>query len=741
MAAGIRTGCAIHRLRGHSKTRHLLLLVVFVLCFVALVQAAQAQTANPAPIPTERNRPRIGLVLSGGGARGIAHVGVLRWLEQHRIPVDLVAGTSMGGVVGGLYAAGVAPDDLLTLVQSADWNQALSGVPPYTDLSFRRKEDRRAVPSDIEFGRKNGTLRGRSGLNPGHEIGLIFNRATLPYGDNIRFDDLTIPFKCVATDMVAAQPVVLEDGSLSSALRATMSIPGIFTLVRRNGKLLSDGGLMDNIPTDVAQRMGAQIIIAVNVSETLSDETALSNIGGVLQQTILVMAAEGRRRSLAQATVALTPDLNGFGSFDFERAEGLVKRGYEVAEKNAAALEKYALPEDQWRQYLAARLARRPILVPIPTFISVSGATRNGEPLVRERLKHFIGKPIDIGKLENELNQLRAQSGYDTVSYEITKRSSDSAPGLLIHVLQKPYDAPFLYPALTVEGNSQQNQNDLAVISRVVWPNLDTNGSEARVDFGLGSFQRLTGEYYRPVRKGDRRFIATRVSLEQNPVDYYETGSRLAQYRLQREAVSLDTGYTFLQSEIRASYEIANLSASIRVGNPDLPTLRGTEQSAQLRYTFDAQNSATIPTQGLRVQGRMGYFLESPGVSQGFPQAEVQSTYFIPVNLLSSFFVLGSGGTSFGKKPSAFQQFYLGGPFRLSAYSQNSLRGERYILLGSCDRETGENENTRKHDSDTVANSRYPAVSRRTSVMEIASGRRYADFSVWRKTSDHNTEG
>jgi NTE family protein len=461
-----------NRKRGGRPTLTRVLLLLFGFFFVGAAARAQ-DAAAPAP------RPRIGLVLSGGGARGIAHVGVLRWLEEHRIPVDVVAGTSMGGLVGGLYASGLTPDDMLTLVQSADWNQALSGTPSYYDLPFRRKEDRRAVQSDIEFGTNRGKLQGRSGLNPGHEIGLVFSRVTLPYGDTIRFDDLPIPFRCVATDMVAGKEVVLESGSLSTALRATIAIPGIFTLVRRDGRLLGDGGLMNNIPTDIAKQMGADIVIAVNVGTPLSDEATLATIGGVLQQSIAVMTAANQRRNLELAQVVLTPELTGFGVFDFQRTLPLVERGYASAEQNARALTPLALGEAEWQAHIAARRARRKTTVPVPTFITVTGTSRNGAPLVQQRLKPFVGRPIRPETLENELNQLRAQGGYDTLSYETTRRPGDPArSGLLIRVQEKPYAPPFLYPAFIVDGGTAQNRSEIALVSRLVTPNLDSSGAE-----------------------------------------------------------------------------------------------------------------------------------------------------------------------------------------------------------------------------------------------------------------------
>src|SRR5262245_5562749 len=221
-----------------------------------------------APRLCGQERARIGLVLSGGGMRGLAHIGVLDWLEKNRIPVDYVAGTSMGGVIGGFYATGMTPLEIRRLITDLDWNKLLTGPPTYDELTIRRKEDKRTYPALLEFGFRGG-LRMPRAVNSGHYIGLTIDRITLPYGTIHSFNELPIPFMCVATDMLAAQAVVLKDGSLGQALRATMAMPGVFAPVEIGQRVLADGGLVNNVPSDVIRQMGADVIIAVNVTTPL----------------------------------------------------------------------------------------------------------------------------------------------------------------------------------------------------------------------------------------------------------------------------------------------------------------------------------------------------------------------------------------------------------------------------------------------------------------------------------------
>ena len=265
--------------------------IILALVFVLYSAFTYAQESAQKP------RPKIGLVLSGGGARGFAHIGVLQWFEEHRIPVDYLAGTSMGGLIGGMYAIGKTPEEMKEIAYNINWIDLFRPVPAFEDLSFRRKQDRRAFPNAIEMGLKNG-ISLPSGLNSGHQIGILFSSLTLPYSNIASFDELPIPFRCMATDMIAAKPVVLSRGSVALALQATMSIPGVFAPVVIEEKILaSDGGLLNNLPTDVMKQIGVDIIIAIDIGTPLGGEQSMGSIGGVLGQMIGVVTVENTRRN------------------------------------------------------------------------------------------------------------------------------------------------------------------------------------------------------------------------------------------------------------------------------------------------------------------------------------------------------------------------------------------------------------------------------------------------------------
>src|SRR6516225_7222611 len=261
---------------------------------------AHAQEASTGP------EPKIGLVLEGGAALGLAHIGVIRWLEEHRIPISYVAGTSMGGLVGGMYATGNSPAEIHKLVDGIDWDLVLSGEVPYEYLSFRRKEDAEAFPNALDFGIKGGGIRFPEGFNSGHQVGLVLDRVALPYSGIKSFDELPIPFRCVGTDLVNNEAHIFRDGNLSVALRATMSLPGMFTPVRANGTIYVDGGLLDDMPVDVAKQMGADFTIAVYLqSKQLKADEPLSSVD-VLAQSISVVIEANIRRSMQQADIVIS---------------------------------------------------------------------------------------------------------------------------------------------------------------------------------------------------------------------------------------------------------------------------------------------------------------------------------------------------------------------------------------------------------------------------------------------------
>ncbi len=418
--------------------------------FLSLLLAATLVFAQAPP----SKRPSIGLVLEGGGALGFAHIGVIQYFQEHHIPVDLVVGTSMGGLVGGLYAIGKSPAEIRALTDEIDWDAVLSGNTALQDLSFRRKEDRFAFPNRLEFGIKHKRFLSPAGLNSGHQVGLLFDRATLAYGDLRNFDELPIPFRCVATNMTAGQKKVFSEGSLSQALRATMSIPGVFAPVVINGHEYTDGGAVDNLPVDVARRAGADVVIAVYLNQGLPGPTSYGSPLSVAARNISIMIAVNELPSITNADLLINADLRGFKSFDFKKVEQIIPKGYDAAVTKHQTLEKFALNPHDWAAYIASRNAKISRSLPIPKSIEVTSARPSYAKAIQRDLSRYLGEPVDPPAVEESLTRITGTGAISSAGYAVS--NFNGAP-LEVRTYEKSYGPPFLNLGATVDGSNPQN--------------------------------------------------------------------------------------------------------------------------------------------------------------------------------------------------------------------------------------------------------------------------------------------
>ena len=315
------------------------------LCFLASNLCASAQD-SPADAQTNGTvkRPRIGLALSGGGALGLAEIGVLQWMEENHIPVDRIAGTSMGAIIGAMYAIGMSAPEMVEFAERVNWDQALAPAPAYSQLSYRRKQDRRDFLINAPLGLKHG-LAGPNGYNPGQGVGLLLDRIAFRESGISSFDDLVIPFRCVATDMQTGEAVILHDGPMAQAVRASMAIPGMFTPVQFEGRLLADGGMVQNIPVETVRGIDADVVIAIELRLPPGDIKELNTLTGVLSRAVDVMIIQNEHRSLEHADARVSVDMKGFFVDDYGRVKDLIALGYKTAAAQSAELLKYAIQD------------------------------------------------------------------------------------------------------------------------------------------------------------------------------------------------------------------------------------------------------------------------------------------------------------------------------------------------------------------------------------------------------------
>ena len=663
------------------------MMFLFVPSAGVFAQDDRSPDPQQAAVASAKKRPTVGLVLSGGGARGFAHIGVLRVLEQNHIPVDYIGGASMGALVGAMYSLGYSPDEMQVLVSSLDWGKLLKPGGSYDDLSFRRKEDRRNIAAPITLRGKINDLKLPNALNSGQEVGLLFDRITLPYAQVRQFDDLPIPFRCVATDMVSGRSVVLDGGSLGRSLRATMSIPGVFRPVEIDGKLLADGGLVNNIPTDVVKAMGADILLVVNIETQLSGRESLESILGILSQTINIASADNSRRSLQQANIIIAPDLEKYSSTDFGSYEEIIRLGFEGAKKNEIILKGLSLNDEDWQAYLNERRSREhPIPEPVPEFVAVEAENPDSRKTIEEQLEgKYEGKPLNDlqqKELEKDLSELIGTGRFQELDYDLTRR--DEKLGLLIRT-NEGNEHPSKPTRLEIgfDVNSVESDNvNFNFIGRLTLFDIGRYGSEWRNDFQVGSNTRLASEYYRPIARS-KFFVAPSVSYERSRINLFEDGNRLAEYVGQNFQAGIDVGYSLNpRTELRVGYAIGYQTATRRIGDPLLANVSGGFNGPNVRFTYDGLDGAQVPNKGFYSRNRLSYFFDSPGVETRLGQFETRNMAFRPINERTVLFGFGGAATSFGGTAPLLRQFTLGGPFRVGGYGFDEFRASNYIQAG-----------------------------------------------------------
>jgi NTE family protein len=653
---------------------------ITVFCSWLLASASSAVAQLPEHVASRKpgvsDRRTLGLVLEGGGALGLAHIGVIQWMEEHRIPVNYIAGTSMGGLVGGVYATGRNAGQLYDVVKEIQWNQVMSGQIPFENLSFRRKQDAREYPATVELGLKKG-LQFPSGFNSGQEVSLILDRIALPYSGLRSFDDLPIPFACVATDLVTNSEHVFRSGPLDLALRSTMSLPGIFTPVRSGGHIYVDGGLLNNFPVSVAKAMGAEYVLGIHLETTpLNPDASLSSFA-VLGQSIGTVVAANEGRAMKDADMVVTVNLRSYNAMDFNASEDIIKAGYAAAAANADKLSALSVDEATWQQYLTERNARRR-QAQVPQSLTVTGVPPEiGNPITRD-LSGIVGKPVDAAKLDQDIRQLTGTGSFSVVNYSMVE--NDREPGLQLQAEGKNYSA-IVRPLISINGASYDNVF-FSVGGRITFLNFGGYRRELRTDVIFGSQYGLGTEYYLPFTATSDWFVAPRALYNNAQFPLFNGNDFLALYRNRTAFGGLDIGYGFGKTgELRFGYEGGYQQLKPQIGSStELPTVAGPTGDVRLQYILDTLDQPRVPHSGESVRFYTKYFNENPGAPRGFPLSELQLQNFFPLSDRSSVFLNAYGGTSYGYK-TGIPPFDLGGVTRFAAFGTNELITNQYFLF------------------------------------------------------------
>src|SRR6516162_7037340 len=424
-------------LRGVSSTRaiapRLRVLGLFLAAWLAAPVITDAQATPEPQAPRDaHHRPRIGLVLSGGGARGTAHIGVLKVLEQMHVPIDAIAGTSMGAVVGGLYASGLSARDIEKVMTSINWQDAFRDRPPREDLDLRRKEEDETFLVKYHFGVRDGHLVVPKGLIQGQKLTETLRRLTLPVARITDFDELPTPFRAVATDLENGDSVVIGSGDLTSAMRASLSAPGVFAPVEREGRLLVDGGIADNVPIDIARTMGVDVLIVVDVGSPLLPRQQLTSAPVISNQMVAILINRSSQAQLATLTsrdVLIRPALGDASAFDFGNVARVISAGEKAARASASQLAALAVSEQDIQGYT---LHREVLRVPPPRidFVTVEPGSEPYAAATNTLFGDLIGRPLDPDAMARRMTALYGRGALDTLDYRVIGEPDHYGPSI-----------------------------------------------------------------------------------------------------------------------------------------------------------------------------------------------------------------------------------------------------------------------------------------------------------------------
>ncbi|MGU7779123.1 patatin-like phospholipase family protein [Burkholderia sp. PU8-34] len=681
-------------------------MLVAVWCCTAAAQSAPPGAAADASAPTAApalashactpdggppGRPAIGLVLSGGGARGYAHLGVLKVLEENRIPVDCIAGTSMGAVVGGLYASGMPADDMQKRLSQVNLADVAFDVTERSDLPQSRREDERLYVNSLTLGFGAKGVKAPAGLVQGNRLQALLADWTAAVPTNQPFDRLPIPYRAIATDLQTGQMVVLDRGSLPLAIRASMAMPGLFAPAEINGRALVDGGLVSNLPVDTAREMGANVVIAVDIGSPLRPLDALASPADVMQQMVGILIRQNvasQRQQVSAQDVLLTPELGSLSFTDFQNAKQAIAAGEAAANAALPRLKRYALTPEQYAAYRSGHTQ------PLPPPIRITGIdvrTNGGVPkrVVVDALHVKPGDFYDPKAVSQDLLGLSTSGNFESVTQQVVSHGDENR--LVIDAREKYWGPNFLLFGLGLSSSSADEGGfRLHLGYRRPW--LTDSGLEFRADTTLGSdLQSVRTELRQPLSSGTGLYVAPYAEYERRYANFYDNDIKLTQFRLQTERVGFDFGVPIRRlGDFRIGlayahgYASPNYNLPIAFGPNGQPTdflfdsLRGRQLSARARLVIDQLDDPLFP--------RKGYFGELRAERSIVSSGGRQYTEVFGKTLVAQQFGRHSvsagieAGKSFGGvSPVNLLDFTLGGFQHLAAYAADQLNGNALV--------------------------------------------------------------
>lgn len=566
---------------------------------LAALEPVAASSAGVRPLDEPPHRLRIGLVLSGGGARGAAHIGVLRVLEELRIPIDCIAGTSMGAIVGASYASGTSIDDMEEVLRNVSSSDLYQETLPRRDQSIHRKKDDGDLFIGPELGIRGGALKLPNGVVSGIRLESLLRNLSKAEGFQ-RFDALPIPFRAIATDIATGDMVVMDQGDLPSVMRASMSVPGAIAPAQIDGRVLLDGGLVRNLPVDVVREMGADIVIAVNLGTPLLRQEDISSFVGVTTQMITILSKQNVRASLASLSstdILISPQLGNYSATDFDHMPDTVPIGEAAARAVAARLSNLSLSPERYATYRRALTARETPRTIVVDTIRFEGLDRANAAVLAASMDTRPGEPIAPETLDNDIRRLYGRGDFEHIDYRLADQEGQRT--LTVDVIEKSWGPDYLRFGLALVADFPGDAYfDLGLRYRRRW--LNALAGELRIDGQVGHVNRLAAEVYQPLDVRGRWFIAPYVDVDRRPLDIFVERQRIARLTYTTSDVGLDAGTALTKySELRLGVVSRHVQGRLDTGLPPFFTDDNVHQiGSRARFVFDQLDSLDFPRNG-----------------------------------------------------------------------------------------------------------------------------------------------
>jgi NTE family protein len=627
------------------------------------------------------NRPVIGLVLSGGGARGAAHIGVLKVIEEMGIPVDLVVGTSMGSIIGALYASGTPVSDIDRIVRETNWYKVLNDGPPYRDLALSRKREKR----DFQLGGRLGIgpegMKLPTGFSQGQNVQLMLRALTRHVADVRCFHDLAIPFAAVATDAATGEAVVLDRGDIVTSLRASMAIPAYFTAVEIDGRLLLDGGPANNMPVSIARRMGADIVIAIDISTPYFDREQLRDMFSISMQMTTILArraADEERLRMRPDDLLIVPKLDGVETLDFDGMPAAVEAGERAARETLAG----------WRWAGHSTPAQRPSVRFSDRYISARKPVRMGRVTVsgeatlphQQIIDRFaLGEddPLDDATLHRAITRVYGLDYFSTVDYE--RVSSQFGDNIHLKVQSREWGPTYLQFGLGLYDNFD-GITRYTLGASLTATQVNQLTGQFNLQANLGSVQRLFGEFYQPVTVGAALFVAPWALIDRHDVDVAPGGQLVARLRAATEEAGLDFGWAGRHGELRFGYALGSRHLNFLIGVPAAPTFSTATGYLRISGELDRHDERDFPTRGSRLQTLVEYGRPGLGSDDAFDHVLFSATQVKTWQQQHMLFGL-SAETLDVDGGLLLEPSRTGGPLALTAFNPGELTGDNAASL------------------------------------------------------------